>query len=191
MDIVDRMDRNPKCGHVTVTWKDHTIVWGGTRFDPSFVYYHLCGEWIWHKTSGDVPEKCSFATAVVIKDKMIVVGARESDTNNVHVLDLKSWNWTRITPKGIPPLKGTYASSSWAYQGKMYCFGGHRTAQEVDPSVYPSYMKTAEDRTMQMSNQFICYNPSTNSWEWPNIKGDIPEPRSEHKTAINGSTVML
>ena len=69
---------------MALTWKDYTIVWGGTEIDPSFVYYHLSGEWIMQKTSGDVPEKSRFATAVVFKDKMIVVGS-SSDTNHVYL----------------------------------------------------------------------------------------------------------
>ena len=195
------MDRNPEYGHVTVTWKDYTIIWGGVRFDPSFVYYHLCGEWVWQKTSGDVPistniygdvlKRCVYDTAVVNQDTMIVMGAKNHNASYVHILDLKTWNWTKITPKGTPPLKGSRACSSWLYKGKMYCFGGTNWVYEKDLSLYPSYLKTSDGTQGQYSNQLFCFNITTQCWEWPNIRGDVPQPRAWHSTVINESTIFL
>ena len=175
--IVNKMARHYGIGHVAVTWKDYTIIWGGTHFHPSFVYYHLHGEWVWQKTYGDLPKERIFATAVVIKDKMVVVGGRRTNTNDVYILDLNAWTWSKVTPEGIPPLKGTSGGgSSWVYENKMYCFGGKIDA----PGPYLVY-----------TNQLFCYNISTNCWEWPNVEGEIPHPRAYHASIINGDTVFL
>ena len=70
-------DNNPHCdqryGHVAVTWKDATIIWGGKSLnelsDPSLVSCHLYGKWIQKKTTGDVPAHFIHASASVIDDR--------------------------------------------------------------------------------------------------------------------------
>ena len=184
------MDRHPGAGHVAVTWKDYTIIWSGTCADPTFVNYHLHGEWVWQKTSGDLPENHYFATAVVIKDNMVVVGGGwRVNTNYVYMLDLKVWSWTKVTPGGIAPLMHTQGCSSWVYKNKMYCFGGEIYDHEGDLSSYPSYLEVSSDT--EYTNQLFCYNITTNCWEWPNVDGEIPQPRAYHATIINSYTVFL
>ena len=185
------MDKYPGHGHVTVTWKDYTIIWGGTCADPSFVYYHLCGEWVWQKTSGDLPANGYFATAVVIEDKMFVVGGHRANTNCVYILDLKAWTWNKVTPNGTAPLRHKQACSSWVYQNKMYCFGGEIDQYEVDLSSYPSYLEVSSGQFNVYTNQLFGYNIITNCWEWPDVKGEIPQPRAFHATIANSDTVFL
>ena len=98
------------------------------------VYYHLSGMWTRQKTSGEVPIRSLYATAVVRYDKMCVLGGRSRDDHDpttkdfigvVHILDLNTWNWTKFTPDGSSPTQDRYGSrTSWLYQGKIYVLGG-------------------------------------------------------------------
>ena len=127
-------------GLVAVTWNKSIIVLGGTilkTIPRSRVYIHLSGEWIQKKTYGDIPWKCPDALDCricaerllqpqVINDQMFVLAkwGCEEDGDGVHILDLKTWTWKKLTPKGSPPLRMSYAMSTWVHMGKLYFFGG-------------------------------------------------------------------
>ena len=58
--------------------------------------------------------------------------------------------------------------------------------------IFPIYAFTDHDKiTYENTHQLFCYNISKDSWEWPNVHGDIPSPRSGHKTIISDGTVFL
>merc|ERR1711940_424136 len=41
------------------------------------------------------------------------------------------------------------------------------------------------------SNQLVCYNTSTDSWEWPGTSGPAPSPRAAHSVARVGDTAYV
>ena len=125
--------------HVSVTWKNNIIVWGGDngegyRFDPSKVYVLTSEKWHCWLTTGDVPD-LRYTTASVVGDEMLVFGkpneiipARISidDIENIEVpevkiyaLDLNTWNWSRKDPSGIKPSKTSASCTSWVYKDKI------------------------------------------------------------------------
>ena len=162
--------------HLAVTWKNAVIVWGGQSISEddamSVVYYHISGKWIKKLTSGDMPECNSIGTkrGHVIEDKLYVLDLAFIAV--IYCLDLETWIWSRFTPNGTPPATSIWAFSSWAYKGKIFCFGGNINFG-------------------RKTNQLFCYNVSNNSWEWPEQKGDIPSPRMDHLTVISGESVFL
>ena len=160
--------------HVAVTWKNTTIVWGGydenTSTSLSVVHCHQSGEWTKRETGGDIPCEAYEATAEVIHDAMFVLGAFPGP---VHSLDLNSWTWTRISPGGDPPEGYTWNMTSWVYRDKIFCFGGEHSYRD------------------EQTNQLICYNTNSNTWEWPDQGGDIPSPRVGHAATISGDTAFV
>ena len=171
----------PMYGHVAVTWKNATIVWGGTMPGEELgatmqglqvkatVCKHLKGKWTKIQTSGNIPG-WQFHEAQVLNDKMFVLVANNDGDANLHSLDLHTWIWTMLTPSGAQPSK-TYSAKSWIFGGKIYFFGGGSLEQEFD--------------------QLFCYNASTNSWEWPDMRGNIPNRRRGHLMIISDDTVFL
>ena len=167
-----------KHGHVAVTWKNATLIWGG--YSPhnsgdkkSTVHYHHRGKWTPMETSGDLPQFFRNAEAHVLKDKMFVLNQDNNGQIVMHTLDLHSWIWTKLIPSGTSPSRDSTSIGSWTYNGKIYFLGGINFS------------------TMIMSNQFVIYNVSTNSWEWPEKSGDVPSPRLWPLITISDDSVFL
>merc|ERR550532_464662 len=108
--------------------------------------------------------------------------------DGIYALDLNSWRWTKLNPKGTPPFKCT-SLSTWVHNGKFYGFGGKITRDDIhfDPDAYPVYLVVSYDTEGTVlgditvygetfTNQLFCYNVSDNCWEWPSAWGDIPHP---------------
>ena len=158
-----------------VSWKNTTILLdlasAITTGTISSIYLHRRGKWIKQKTSGDVqPHHWNYKPlAHVFNDKMIVMS--NPDDTLLHSLDLLTWKWTRLSPNGIQPLKGYRGARSWAHQGKIYFFGDIVEGQAT--------------------NHLFCYNISTNSWEWPDMEGEVPSPRRRPLVTKSGNTVFL
>lgn len=41
------------------------------------------------------------------------------------------------------------------------------------------------------NNQLVCYNPATNEWTYPEVRGEWPCPRAAHAAAKVGSNVFI
>ena len=75
---------NKRAGHVAVGHMGKALVWGGymeNQVDNDqywssgeiWLYNSLTQTWSSHRTSGDIPSKCSGAAATVMEDTMYVV----------------------------------------------------------------------------------------------------------------------
>ena len=143
------------------------------------VFCNKDGKWMPQVTSGDAPSYRCGAGAAVYEDTMYLMcgasrGMNYQDySNDIHALDLNSWTWTKLNPKGSPPTRCGYLST-WLHNGKIYGFGG----------------EISED-PQECTNQLFCYNISSNGWEWPCTRGKIPSSRSFHSTIICGDTALL
>ena len=156
-------------GHVAVTWKNAILIWGGQTDDHSItssqlrshVYMHLSGKWTVKETTGPVPI-LSEDMAHVVNDKMFVLGSELLILNNsdnlqwVYSLDLNTWVWTKLAPRGTP-LKGrTMGPTSWVHKGRIFIFGGHEIKKYHNAISY----------VWPKSKRLPCYNIASNSWEW-------------------------
>ena len=111
-----------RAGHVAVTWKDITMIWGGhmmppDKNDPIIVYCHRNGKWFPKTTGGDIPIAREGASAAVVEDTLYLMCGRCSNywedkelMSDIYALDLNSWNWTKLTPTGSPPFKCFFTS---------------------------------------------------------------------------------
>ena len=95
----------------------------------------------------------------VIGDILFVFHGRRTREEHapISVLDLTSWNWTTLRPRGIPPHYPLIYFSSWAYQDRMYIFGGMALSKDFNDH--------------HLKNDLIYYDTSTNRWEWPFVSG--------------------
>ena len=91
----------------------------------------------------------------------------------VHSLDLNTWTWARISPSGNAPQGYTWNMTSWVYEDKIFCFGGEHSSED------------------DLTNQLICYNTASDTWEWPDQSGDVPSPRVGHAATVSGGTAFL
>ena len=87
--------------HVAVTWNNATIIFGSIEQDMltddfSVVYLHVSGKWIRKETAGHEPKPAYKSGAVVIDDKMLVLGDTFSGRNVIYSLDLNNWTWEAI-----------------------------------------------------------------------------------------------
>ena len=188
--------------HFATSWKDAVIIWGGhshTEFieeRTSVLYLHVSGKWIKKETSGDILMSEHCVSVHILDNKMYVLvqgghcingPCRDCNTLPMYCLDLNSWTWSRLMPSGIPPLSGSVFITSWIYKENIYFFGGETLEELQGCHEYPSYLEVKSGT----SNQLFCYNISKNSWEWPNLAGDIPSPRDSCLTTISENTVFL
>ena len=203
-------------------WDEDDEPWG-TEFDSKAVYCHRDGKWFPKATYGEVPNMRHNAGAEVLDDTMYLMCGEyvgecykqecvlkekcvcgvERITNNIYSLDLNSWRWTKLNPKGTPPFKCS-SLSTWIHNGKFYGFGGQITEDDIhfDSDAYPDYLQVTYDEqgsvieghtiyASSFTNQLFHYNVSDNCWEWPSVNGDIPSPRYDHTTIICGDSAIL
>ena len=171
-----------RAGHVAVTWNKATIIWGGQSPEETItnseVLLHLSGKWVRKETTGDVPTDIRDTRAHVVNDNMFVFAPNlDSPKEILYSLDLNSWIWSELAPRGHPPTLRK-RTSSWVHNGRIYTMGGMTLIHPVYHPVLPS-------------QQLFCYNICKNSWEWPSHGGDIPGSRFNHSTVISGKTVFL
>ena len=163
---------------VAVTWNDLTIIWCGKAESIGEVYCHEDGKWCRKTTRGDRPLYLYGSSVTVHGDTLYLMFGQTKDENNVFndifALDLNSWTWAKLNPRGTPPSV-CRGFRPWVYNAKVYGFGG---------VILFNYHMT-------FSNQFFCYNISANCWEWPSPSGIIPSPRSGHTTFLCGNTAIL
>ena len=164
---------------VAVTWKEATIIWDGV------VHCHIADKWQEKQTTGDAPTPSKYITAEIIEDKMYLVKCSLNDEQGMQVyrLDIREWRWDRITPGGPQPSEIAFNTiSSWAHMDKVYCLVG-RKDRDLREALGNCVLPT--------SNHLICYNTSTNSWEYPEVKGDVPGRKEMPKAIISGDHVFL
>ena len=126
---------NDRHGHVVVSWKGLTIIWGGCKsepasnsifWDPKIIHCHQDGIWIPISTKGQIPPPTVRAAGEVIGDNLYIAGGQLFDcyfTNEIYRLDLKTWVWSKLEPNGTRPLKSA-KMVSWISGEKIFVFGG-------------------------------------------------------------------
>ena len=95
----------------------------------------------------------------VIEDTLYVFHGRRTSEEQapISALDLTSWNWTSLRPGGNPPPNCLIYFSSWAFENRIYIFGGMVLSKELE--------------SHDLSNQLFYYDVSTNRWQWPSVSG--------------------
>ena len=120
-------------------------------------YFFTLNRWSPKKTYGAEPSYLFGSSAIVHEGNMLLFGGgytiRGDYRRDLHALNLESWRWSKLSPRGTPPPGCIYAST-WLHGGKVYFFGG---ATSNNPPV--------------CTNQLFCYDVPSNRWEWPHVGG--------------------
>ena len=150
---------------IAVIWNDTTLVFViNDESLRNIIFIHESGKWIKKKKTGIVPGNMYYHdyTAQVIEDKMYVYVIGHRYFNLRFIYCLNLCNWTWSE---ITPPKLLHGNglSSWVYKGKIY----------------------------YLDQRLYTYNDSKNTWEFPQVRGEIPLLPDDAKTIINDDTVFL
>lgn len=162
-------------------------MWGGRNnavaCDTLTIFNTRTLEWSTPPVSGVIPYAKDGHSACVIKDKMYIFGGFEYLTDQysqeVHCLNLKSYEWRFIDAKGTPPSHRDFHTAV-AVGDRMYVFGGrgdlnspYNSQEEIYcPQIY--YLDTKTE-------VWVALNP-TSVW---------PEGRRSHSACEYYMTIML
>ena len=150
---------------IAVIWNDTTIVLAiNDERLKDIVFIYESGKWIKKKTTGIVPGNMYYHdyTAQVIEDKLYVYVVGHPYFNLRFIYCLNLRNWN-WTEMTPPELFHCNGLSSWVYKGKIY----------------------------YLDQRLYTYNDSKNTWEFPQVRGEIPLLTDDAKTIINDDTVFL
>ncbi|MFH4976445.1 hypothetical protein AB6A40_003154 [Gnathostoma spinigerum] len=176
-------------GHSAVVIGDCMYMFGGfeeetQRFSCETYFFNFkTRRWSELRTHGAVPQWRDFHTACAIGEKMYVFGGRSDQLGQFHssrdvycdklrVLDTKTGRWEEPPVSGVRPC-GRRSHSSWAYNGRIYIFGG--------------YLGTENKHFGDLWE----YDPAKATWKlcWP--EGERPCPRRRQCTVLIGSRLFL
>ncbi|CAB3379204.1 Hypothetical predicted protein [Cloeon dipterum] len=208
-----------RSGHITVRYRDHVLVWGGSRevhydngtnheyHDANELMMYNCLTEVWTRqfTSGEVPFRCSGACGVVLDHFLYVFGgfqvifddffqeSIEAPGNSLHRLDLRTMTWQELRPAGVHPVPCDKLAG-WEFNGRLYFFGGFGPPPEDfanAPFTYIQCTSNTEYPPRGWNNQFVCYDPEINCWTWPRTKGCTPSPKAAHAADIRNGKAYI
>mmetsp|Transcript_40435 Transcript_40435/g.96088 ORF Transcript_40435/g.96088 Transcript_40435/m.96088 type:complete len:961 (-) Transcript_40435:290-3172(-) len=127
----------PRCSHTLSVVGHGTVVliggWHGEFTGDVYTLDTDIWEWTYRKTTLHESAKSGFPpraghTATVIHGRRIVVFGGQNSTQgqlaDLWVLDTATWEWSRPSPAGTPPIKRSGHSAVFNREGHIYVFGG-------------------------------------------------------------------
>ncbi|OAY42302.1 acyl-CoA-binding domain-containing protein 4 [Manihot esculenta] len=140
-------------------------------------------QWIAPPISGQRPKARYEHGAAVIQDKMYIYGGNHNGRylNDLHVLDLRSWIWSKIDAKAVAesdesksPAKITHCAghSLIAWENKLLSIAGHTK----DPSE---------------SIQVKAFDPQTRTWSILKTYGKAPVSRGGQSVTLVGMSLVI
>ena len=200
------MDRLPGRHSHIASRLDHHIVFtaGFDRGSTHSVWtYNLyTDQWREHKipATKNAPYPVIGACAATIDECIYMFGGLDTHslntTNAVWKLTSKygCFHWSEIEfQRDVRLPFPRFRHSGWEYANCLWAFGGDRSPFSYGP--LDQYLNDHGDlesmRGGAVTNQLICFNPSTHTWTNPQCFGTLPSPRSDHSTAIINNNVWL
>ena len=190
-------------GHVAARLGNHIVVFGG-RISGLFpmsthwimMYNIYTGQWREHiiPEKKDAPHPFTDAVAVGIGPQIYLFGGwvlrPYKETNQLWELTERKgcYNWRRIyfsDDVKVPSPRRYH--SGWGYAECLWIFGGSVGSSGTQRNFLHEHGAFA----YSMTNQLLCYNPSTQIWTNPQCLGAVPSPRSQHSSAIIKDKVWL
>ncbi|XP_043814916.1 acyl-CoA-binding domain-containing protein 4 isoform X2 [Manihot esculenta] len=140
-------------------------------------------QWICPPISGQRPKARYEHGAAVIQDKMYIYGGNHNGRylNDLHVLDLRSWTWSRVDAKATAELdesKSLAAVTSCAghsliaWENKLLTIAGHTK----DPSE---------------SIQVKAFDPQTHTWSTLKTYGKAPVSRGGQSVTLVETSLVI
>lgn len=157
-------------GHTAVVYNELVYVWGGRNDDAAcnvlFCFDTTTHLWSRPKVSGDIPGARDGHSACVINSCMYIFGGYEEETDqfsqDVHMLNLKTLEWSYIKTKGEPPSYRDFHSAT-PIGHLMYIFGGRGNLSGPHHSQDEVYC-----------DQIVYFDTRLQKWHRPEVSGWIP-----------------
>ncbi|HLP92253.1 MAG TPA: kelch repeat-containing protein [Nostocaceae cyanobacterium] len=158
---------SPRHGHSAICYQDSMIIFGGLQNETNQTLNDLhildLKNWTWTQpqTSGEIPSPRSFHTAVLYNHQMLVWGGSQEvgqgtyncRDNDLYILNLHTWEWSKITPTGTPPTPRCQHSAI-LYQDKLIIDGGAYDFYFSRNDLHILNLKTMSWLPLQIEN---CY----------------------------------
>lgn len=182
---------SPRSGHRIIV--DNTSLYSIGGFNPDFwnventeeSYYPLFRElwsfsfsrrkWQRLKTSGYMPVELASHSALLHGRHMLVYGGTgvpfgESASNDLHVCNLETLEWSQIETDGCPPIR-SYGHAMFLFENSICVFGG-TTGWEYNSELF----------RLDLSGR---------KWEHIEAKGQEPHGRYRHEVALHDKKLYV
>ncbi|MBA0751951.1 hypothetical protein Gogos_000837, partial [Gossypium gossypioides] len=140
-------------------------------------------KWISPPVIGQRPKACYQHGAAVVQDKMYIYGGNHNGRylNNLHVLDLRSWTWSKVEAKVVPKsvespspvnIAPCAGHSLIPWENKLLSIAGHTKV--------PS--ETIQGKAFDLQ---------TGTWSVLNTYGKAPVSRAGQSVTLVGTTLVI
>ncbi|XP_065852766.1 acyl-CoA-binding domain-containing protein 4-like [Euphorbia lathyris] len=140
-------------------------------------------QWITPPISGQRPKARYEHGAAVVQDKMYIYGGNHNGRylNDLHVLDLRSWTWSKVDAKAVaesndekpqPAVTACAGHSLIPWENKLLSVAGH----SKDPS-----------ETMQVK----VFDPQSHTWSTLKTYGKAPVSRGGQSVTQVGTSLVI
>ena len=169
----------PRAAHSAVVVGHSLLVFAGNDGKQLFndLYALDLDSLCWHQPAqhGDVPSPRAGHTCNLLPDsqRLIVFGGGNAHgpTNDLHVLDCRSFTWTRPPAFGTPPSPRAGHTACVLSGNELLVFGG-------------GYLN-------KVHNDLHVFNADTSVWSRPSDTGDLPIPRAGHSSSVIGGNRIV
>ena len=175
-------------GHSVVSKGDFIYLWGGRNDNCAdntlYCFDTISRQWLSRPSvSGSIPGARDGHTAVVINNQMYIFGGYEELTerfsNDIYVLDLKTFVWKYLSVRGTPPSWRDFHSAV-AFNNKMFVFGGRSDRSGPNHSQQELYC-----------NLIMFFDTTTNTWVKPETNGTPPKGRRSHSSFVYNNDIYI
>ena len=132
-DVSSSTAPRPISYHIAFSLGDEMLVYGGgdergnVFSEDVWVFSLKTSSWKQHKTKKDLPRCVKGSTSWLNGNRMFLFGGWDADneySNDVHSLDLDTWEWTKHTTSGNKP-SGRWCHALWQIANNAIIFGGY------------------------------------------------------------------
>ncbi|XP_019854235.1 PREDICTED: kelch domain-containing protein 4-like [Amphimedon queenslandica] len=184
--------------HSTVKIGDHLYMWGGVgsrvHYDVMEMYHLPTGAWDQKPTTGTPPPGTwDYSSVAIGKDIYYFGGFGNGFHNNVHCINVDSFNWRELSPSSSdhsPMMKANCAMVLAHFDGEDYLiiFGGSRGSYSINTPKQPDAQYSADGRC----NEIHYYRILSDQWISPVVTGDRPPPISHFTlTLVTNNTAVM
>lgn len=175
-------------GHSVVANGELIYLWGGRNDNCAdnvlYCFDTVSRQWLPRpKVSGSIPGARDGHSAVCINNQIYIFGGYEELTerfsNDINVLDLKTFVWKYVSVRGTPPSWRDFHSAV-AFDNKMYVFGGRSDRSGYNHSQQEIYC-----------NVIMYFNTTDNTWVKPETSGKAPVGRRSHSSFVYNNNIYI
>lgn len=126
-------------------------------------------------TTGQGPGPRDSHSAVLVGHRMVIFGGTNGSrkVNDIHVLDVRSQEWTQLECQGNPPSSRESHTATLVGGDKLVIFGGSGEGE----ANYLNDLHVLDLKTMR--------------WSSPEVKGEMPAPRDSHSAVAIGNRLYI